>query len=144
MYKSYGESTKSLWDPETNRAIFPAVMSLKRFCCISRVLRFDDKSDRRVHDKLAPIRVLWDKWVEILSKLHNPGTNVTVDEQLVAFRGRCPFNQYIPSKPSKYGVKIWTLCDSASSYVLKIQIRKITWTSTGGKSRYEGCHGSDT
>lgn len=125
VYKSYGESTKSLWDPETGRAIFPAVMSLKRFCCISRVLRFDDKSDRRarrVNDKLAPIRVLWDKWVEMLSKLYNPGTNVTVDEQLVAFRGRCPFKQYIPSKPSKYGVKIWTLCDSATSYVLKTQI----------------------
>lgn len=25
VYKSYGESTKSLWDPETGRAIFPAV-----------------------------------------------------------------------------------------------------------------------
>lgn len=48
--------------------------------------------------------------------------NVTVDEQLVAFRGRCPFKQYIPSKPAKYGIKIWTLCDSKTSYVWKLQI----------------------
>jgi hypothetical protein len=90
------------------------------------VLRFDDKSDRggrRADDKLAaPIRYFWEHWEEILSKFYNPGTNVTVDEQLVGFRGRCPFKQYIPKKPAKYGVKIWTLCDSASSYSLKAQV----------------------
>jgi hypothetical protein len=45
-----------------------------------------------------------------------------VGEQLVAFRGRCPFKQYIPSKRAKYGIKIWTICDSNTSYVLKAQI----------------------
>ena len=39
----------------------------------------------------------------------------------MGFRGR-PFKQYIPSKPAKYGIKIWTLCDSASSYCLKAQV----------------------
>lgn len=125
VYKSHGESTKSLWNADTGRPIFRATMSLKRFCSISRVLRFDDKSDRqerRLQDKLAPIRVFWEKWIEILPKLYNVGNNVTVDEQLVAFRGRCPFKQYIPSKPAKYGIKIWTLCDSASSYALTVQL----------------------
>lgn len=56
------------------------------------------------------------------TKLYYPAKNVTVDEQLVAFRGRCPFKQYIPSKPAKYGIKIWTLCDSKTSYVWKLQI----------------------
>ena len=81
------------------------------------MLRFDDKSDRRARradDRLAPIRDFWEHWEEILSKFYNPGTNVTVDEQLVGFRG-CPFKQYIPSKPAKYGIKIWTPSDSASS-----------------------------
>jgi len=125
VYRPHGESTKSLWNLETGRPIFSAAVSLKTFCCISRVLRFDDKSDRRARradDKLAPIRDFWEHWEEILSKFYNPGTNVTVDEQLVGFRGRCPFKQYIPSKPAKYGIKIWTLCDSASSYCLKAQV----------------------
>ena len=26
---------------------------------------------------------------------------------MVAFRGRCSFRQYIPSKPARYGIKIW-------------------------------------
>ena len=125
VYRPHGESTKSLWNLETGRPIFSAAVSLKTFCCISRVLRFDDKSDRRARradDKLAPIRDFWKHWEEILSKFYNPGTNVTVDEQLVGFRGRCPFKQYIPSKVAKYGIKIWTLCDSASSYCLKAQV----------------------
>ena len=37
------------------------------------------------------------------------------DEQLVLFRGRCPFRVYIPSKPGKYGIRIWVLADVASS-----------------------------
>ena len=53
-----------------------------------------------------------------------PGPNLTVNKQLLAFRGRCPFRQYIPSKPGKYGIKICTVCDSAASYVLKMDIYK--------------------
>ncbi|KAM3936782.1 LOW QUALITY PROTEIN: piggyBac transposable element-derived protein 4-like [Leptodactylus fuscus] len=116
---------KSLWNCETGRHIFRATMCLERFHDISRVLRFDSKTDRmerRAKDKLAPIRNVWNQWVEILPKLYNSGENVTADEQLVAFRGRCPFRQYIPSKPAKYGIKIWTLCDSKSSYALNVQV----------------------
>lgn len=125
VYKSHGEAVKSLWNEEFGRPIFRATMSLERFVNITRVLRFDNRDDRperRVKDKLAAIRVLWDKWVENLPKLYNPGQNVTVDEQLVSFRGRCPFKQYIPNKPAKYGVKIWAVCDSVSCYAWNMQV----------------------
>ncbi|XP_070604145.1 NADH dehydrogenase (ubiquinone) complex I, assembly factor 6 isoform X1 [Erythrolamprus reginae] len=125
VYKSYGEATKSLWNPETGRHIFRATMSLERFHEISRVLRFDnktDRSERRAKDKLAPIRTVWNKWVEILPQLYNVGEAITVDQQLLGFRGWCPFRQYIPSKPAKYVIKVWTLCDSKSSYVQNAQV----------------------
>lgn len=48
-----------------------------------------------------------------------PGENLTVDEQLIPYRGRCPFKQYIPSKPDKYGMKMFWLCDAATGYPLK-------------------------
>jgi hypothetical protein len=44
-----------------------------------------------------------------------------VDEQLVTTRGRCPFEMYIPSKPGKYGVKLWALADAQSFYCLNLQ-----------------------
>ena len=47
---------------------------------------------------------------------------MTVDECLVAFRGRCPFRQYMPNKPAKYGIKIWAACDAQSSYAWNMQV----------------------
>ncbi|XP_060780363.1 piggyBac transposable element-derived protein 4-like [Neoarius graeffei] len=125
VFKSKGEATESLWDKETGRELFQSTMSLQTFNIISRTIRFDVRDDRPVRqqrDKLAAIRTVWDKWVARLPLLYNPGPNVTVDEQLMPFRGRCPFRQYIPSKPAKYGIKIWAACDSASSYAWNLQV----------------------
>jgi len=43
---------------------------------------------------------------------------VAIDEQLVPFRGRCKFKQYMPSKPAKYGIKIFWLCDSFMPFAI--------------------------
>lgn len=107
VYRSRGESTRCLWDDRSGRAIFRATMSLSRFHEISRALRFDDKLQRPARhrdDKLAPIRSLWEMWTHRLPLLFNPGKDVTVDEQLVPFKGRCRFRQYMPNKNSQ----VWT------------------------------------
>ncbi len=54
--------------------------------------------------------------------MFNPGPEVTVDEHLVPFRGKCPFQKYIPSKLGKYGIKIWVACDAKTSYAWNLQI----------------------
>ena len=100
-------------------------MSLERFQIISRIICFDNRDDRparRQKDKLAAIRTVWDKWVPPLTLFYNKGPNVTVDEQLMPFRGRCPFRQDILSKPAKYGIKIWAAWDAASSYAWSLQV----------------------
>lgn len=125
VYRSKGEATASLWDEEYGRPIFRATMSLETFHMISRVIRFDNRdtrAGRRERDKLAAFRDVWDKWVEILPLLYNPGPHVTVDERLVPFRGRCPFRQYMPNKPAKYGIKMWVACDAKSSYAWNMQV----------------------
>ncbi|XP_054883216.1 piggyBac transposable element-derived protein 4-like [Poeciliopsis prolifica] len=125
VYRSKGEATASLWNEENGRPFFRATMSLETFHMISRVIRFDNRdtrAGRRERDKLAAIRDVWDKWVEILPLLYNPGPHVTVDERLIPFRGRCPFRQYMPKKPAKYGIKIWAACDAKSSYAWNMQV----------------------
>jgi hypothetical protein len=100
-------------------------MSLKGFKQILRFCRFDNKNtreERRATDKLASIRDIWTMFVGMLRKYYSPGTDITVDEQLVPFRGQCPFRQYIPSKPAKYGIKVWWCCDSATSYPLNAEV----------------------
>ena len=61
-------------------------------------------------------------WEGTLADAFVPFENVTVDEQLLTYRGRCPFKQYIPSKPGKYGIKIWMMSDSKTSYVIRSQV----------------------
>lgn len=41
---------------------------------------------------------------------------------LPGFRGRCGFRQYIPSKPTKYGIKIFCLCDAKLFYTTNMEI----------------------
>lgn len=125
VYKSHGENLTSLWNEKNGRPIIRATMSLKRFATISKCLRFDssgDREERRLRDKLAPIRNVWDKWSNQLKVFYHPHENVTVDEQLVPFRGRCSFRQYIPSIPARYGIKIWALCDSTTSYAWNMEV----------------------
>ena len=122
MYKSCYEATDSLWDTSTGRNIFRATMSLQTFQMISRVLRFDNREIRARSDKLAPIRDVWERWVRLLPPMFKSGPEVTVDERLVPFQGKCPFRQYIPSKPGKYGIKIWAACDAKTSYAWNLQI----------------------
>lgn len=91
VYRSKGEAASRLWNADTGRPIFRATMSLEMFRTISAVIRFDNRETRpvrRVTDKLAAIRDVWDKWVEWLPLMYNPGPEVTVDERLVPFRGR--------------------------------------------------------
>ncbi|KAJ8001201.1 hypothetical protein DPEC_G00190420 [Dallia pectoralis] len=139
VYRSRGEAAASLCDAESGRPIFRTTMPLKVFYAYSSLLRFDDRETRparRVVDKLAAVRELWDEWSVRLPSLYNPRPDVTVDEQLVPFRGRCPFRQYMPSKPARYGIKAWVCCDAWSSYAWKMQV--YTGKTRDGPERYLG------
>lgn len=114
-------STEELFDPTFSGSRYVSVMSRNRFDFLLNCLRFDDKTTRparRLVDKLAPIREIWDEFVESCRSNYVPGSYVTIDEQLLGFRGRCPFKMYIPSKPNKYGMKIVMLCDVTTKYMI--------------------------
>lgn len=61
-------------------------------------------------------------FVDNCKKAYIPGSHLTVDEQLVSFRGRAPFRVYMKSKPDRYGIKIWALVDCATLYTMNLQI----------------------
>ena len=112
---------------EHGKSIFCKIVSRNRFQDILRVLQFDDAAAQRScrsRDKFSPIRNVFEIWNKSLLDAFVPGPNLTVDEQLVTFRGRCLFRQYMPSKSGKYGIKIWVICDSTSHYVLKMDVYK--------------------
>ena len=47
----------------------------------------------------------------ISKEVYLPSRNVAVDEILLLFKGRLYFRSYIPSKRSRYGIKIYALVD---------------------------------
>lgn len=117
---------EDLWGTDGHGVeIFRLVMSLKRFKFLMRCLRFDDRTtraERKAVDNIAQIRDLFDEFVHNCKHSYSMGQCVTIDEKLEAFRGRCRFKQYIPSKPAKYGVKIYAMCDAVTFYTYSMEI----------------------
>ena len=80
------------------------------------------RSERVKIDKLAAVRDLFSLFTDNCKTCYSMGQNVTIDEMLPGFRGRCGFRQYIPSKPNKYGIKIFCMADSKLFYTGNLEI----------------------
>lgn len=104
---------------------FHLTMSERRFKFLLRCIRFDDKATRLERlslDKLAPIRDIFEIFVNNCKTGYCLSEFVTIDEQLPAFRGKCSFRQYIRSKPTKYGIKIFSLCDAKMFFTSNMEV----------------------
>ena len=96
-------------------------MSSERFGFLVSWLRFDDKTtreERKQTDHFAAIRELWEHFIDRCRTSYRQGSFITIDKQLLAFRGRCPFRMFIPNKPATYGIKIVMACDSGTKYMV--------------------------
>lgn len=113
--------TQEMFSKTIGPALYRAAMGERRFAFLLRAIRFDDmetREERKSTDKFAAIREIFDMFINNCTSRYCPGENLTIDEQLLAFRGRCPFRMYIANKPAKYGIKLIMVCDSETSYML--------------------------
>ncbi|XP_037794180.1 uncharacterized protein LOC119589657 [Penaeus monodon] len=78
----------------------------------------DDEDERKVTDKFAATRNIFDIFNGNCQKLNSRGETLTVDEQLLRPRVNYPFRVYIPSKPVNYGLILIMVCDNRSKYML--------------------------
>lgn len=53
-------------------------------------------------------------------RMYHPSRYLTLDEAMVAFKGRSTIKQYIPSKPHKWGYKIY--CLASDDYLLHFEL----------------------
>ena len=131
------KSTKLIWSPKFGPTVYKAAMS---FTLSSRVLlslkriALRRKLKRDKQGRFATIRKLWDDFIAQCVKSYIPGPHITVNEQLLAFRGRCAFKMYIANKPAKYGMKLVMACDTESKCMLNIMphLRKGTTRASSG------------
>ncbi|XP_076841405.1 uncharacterized protein LOC143485760 [Brachyhypopomus gauderio] len=95
-------------------------MSRDRYKEIMRYLRFDDKdtrAERVKSDRFAAISDIWQCFVRNCTLCYTPGQHITNDEQLFPTKVRCPFLQYIATKPDKFGIKFWIAADLKTKYM---------------------------
>jgi hypothetical protein len=124
--KGRNENVRDLWhDGPFSRSFFRAVMSRNRFEVLLLCIRFDDKrsrEERRRNDKLAAISEIWNAFIANCLDSYKPGALCTIDEHMISFRGRCSFIMYLPSKPDKYGIKVFSLVCSHCYYLYNASI----------------------
>lgn len=126
MKKGNHLNTEELWATDgTAPDIFSCTMSQRRFKILVQAIRFDNKTSRayrKTRDNLAPIREIFEEFVNQCQASYNVGAFATIDEMLEPFRGRCRFRQYIANKPAKYGIKIYAVADSKTFFTVNMEI----------------------
>ena len=98
-----------------------------RFLEILRYIHFVDNTTLLqrpdpAYDKLGKIRPVIDHLSEQFLSAYNPHQQVSIDEAMVAFKGRSSMKQYIPKKPIKRGFKAWVRADAVTGYVSEFDI----------------------
>lgn len=106
------------------------IMSRNRFTAIMRYLKFCDKDvDKPAvepgqpgYDRLYKVR----RFLSIiLPKYESEWISsqwLAINEQMIPYRGRVGFRQFIANKPSRFGIKVWAMADATTGYILKQQI----------------------
>ena len=90
-------------------------MSRDRLQLIWRYLHFYDRELPQLGkpDKLLKLRWFTEYLNKTCSQIYTTYGSVTIDESMVKFKGQLPIRQYLPSKPIKWGIKMWSLAESA-------------------------------
>lgn len=99
-------------NPLYENKVAGSTMSRNRFELLLRCWHFEDTffAETSRTDKLIKIRRLVQLITTKYQNFKTPDEYLTVDETMVAFRGRIKFMQYIPGKRHKYGIKLFKIC----------------------------------
>ena len=93
------------------------VMTKNRFEAISQFLHFSDSTREPQrgaanYDHLFKVHALLSRVHQNILAVYEPSKNISIDEGMIAYKGRLSFRQYMPAKPTKYGIKVWMAADS--------------------------------
>jgi hypothetical protein len=76
------------------------------------------------YSKTYKVNAFLDILMENFQENYNLSENISIDESMIKFKGRSSLKQYLPLKPIKRGLKVWTLADSKNGYVYSFHIYK--------------------
>lgn len=117
---------------------FGRFMSRHRFNQILRALHFNDNATAMPYghadfDKLHKIRPLINAVNTSFFNAWELGGHVSVDEGMLAFKGRSYIRQFMPAKRTRYGLKVFILACSDTGYAHSLKLEE--GLRPGDKSR---------
>lgn len=92
------------------------------------------KARKEPYDPLLKLKPLVEELGVACTSYYVPVQAISIDERMVAFKGRVGMKQYIKDKPTKWGFKLWVLADSSTGYTYKFSIytgKRLTKTIHG-------------
>ena len=103
------------------------VMGKSRYMKINQYLHAADSSQQIAagndgYDPLFKVRPILDTVRATCKDRNKPSAEISIDEAMVGFNGRLHWKQYIPSKPTKYGIKIWCAAEAKTGYLLNFAV----------------------
>ena len=106
---------RAYWAADTRYPPVADVLSRNRFEVLARHIHFCKNNsfteEQMKADKIWKVRSWVDGFRESLTKIA-PLQNQSVDEVMVAFKGRSGLKQYLRNKPRKWGFKLWARAGS--------------------------------
>ena len=113
--------TELYWSATFGHPLITSLFSRDRFKQLLRFFRVvapDEAAAER--NPLPHVRALAAKLNASFAAHAAPSQRLTLDEAMVAYKGRSPIKQYIPSKPHKWGYKIY--CLASDDYLLHFEV----------------------
>jgi hypothetical protein len=84
------------------------------------------------HEQLCHVRPVLDAVSKTCLDNYKPPKEQTIDEGMIAFKGRLSFKQYLPAKSSSFGIKVWERASPYNGYCYEFQ-------AYTGKIEGQGC-----
>ena len=103
-------------------SIIPKIMSRDQFDLIKKFFHLNDNNLANPNDKLYKIRTYLSRSIYLWKKFFLPNKALCIDEKMIPWKGRTKWKQYAPLKPTKFGFKVFVLCDSVSNYIYNVDV----------------------
>ena len=115
-------------------------MTKNRFEEISQFFHLNNSSEEPAHGeenfaRLYKCRPALTSVLRNAQPYYSLKKNISTNEGMMAFKGRLSFRQYLPAKPTKYGIKVWMAADASNGYIVNFSVYL---ESEGQKRRIHG------
>ena len=120
-YRLAWNSSSLCYDPFVTK-----ILSRNKFEGLMTFLHVIDQQKesqlRSNNDKLLKVRPLYEHINSRCRKYCQPSREISIDERMVRSKAHFSFKQYIKNKPTKWGFKLWCLCNATNGYTVNFSI----------------------